>query len=75
MNFILQELVYRRLIGESLYQVYIIQKWLCFREIDMQALIGNVGGYIGLCLGYTILQIPEYLQAVFHRYKERNWPY
>ena len=32
-----------------------------FRAIDVQALIGTIGGYIGLCLGYTILQIPEFL--------------
>ena len=71
MDFILQELVYHRL--WEFVSGIIYEKWLCFREIDMQALIGNVGGYIGLCLGYTILQIPEYLQAVFQRYKEHNW--
>ena len=30
-----------------------------FRAIDIQALIGNVGGYIGLVLGYSFLQIPS----------------
>ena len=40
-----------------------------FRAIDIQALIGNVGGYIGLCLGYTILQLPEYLMNSFRAIK------
>ena len=29
------------------------------RAIDIPTLIGNIGGYIGLCLGYSLLQIPE----------------
>ena len=36
----------------------------------MNGLIGNIGGYIGLCLGYSILQIPEFVSmmtAVFKR--------
>ena len=40
------------------------------RAIDMNGLIGNIGGYIGLCLGYSILQIPEFvsmMSAVFKR--------
>ena len=32
------------------------------RAIDIQALIGNIGGYIGLCLGYCFLQIPDLMQ-------------
>ena len=31
------------------------------RSLDTQTLIGNAGGYIGLFLGYTILQIPSLL--------------
>ena len=34
---------------------------LFFRAIDVESLMGTVGGYVGLILGYTILQIPEYL--------------
>ena len=29
------------------------------RAIDAQALIGTIGGYIGLFLGYSLLQIPN----------------
>ena len=31
------------------------------KDIDINTLIGYIGGYIGLILGYSILQIPEYL--------------
>ena len=37
------------------------------RAIDTQELIGNIGGYIGLCLGYSLLQIPELLLALFRK--------
>ena len=36
-----------------------------FRAIDLEALVGSIGGYIGLCLGYSILQLPEFLSSVF----------
>ena len=29
------------------------------RAIDAQALIGTIGGYIGLFLGYSLLQVPS----------------
>ena len=29
------------------------------KSYDAQSLIGNTGGYIGLCLGWSIFQIPE----------------
>ena len=34
------------------------------KEIDLNALIGYIGGYIGLILGYSILQIPEYIERL-----------
>lgn len=37
--------------------------------MDIQALIGNVGGYIGLVLGCSILQVPELLEYSFKRMK------
>ena len=30
-----------------------------FREIDFNGLVGYIGGYIGLFLGYSFLQIPD----------------
>ena len=40
---------------------------LIFRAIDIQALIGTIGGYIGLFLGYSILQIPNTLTLLIKR--------
>ena len=33
-------------------------------------LIGNIGGYIGLCLGYNFLQIPAMLAIVLKTFRE-----
>ena len=42
---------------------------LYFRAIDIQGLIGNIGGYIGLCLGYSILQIPQFIVLILCKVK------
>ena len=34
------------------------------RAYDVQSLIGNAGGYIGLFLGYALLQLPEFIVMV-----------
>ena len=39
------------------------------RAIDIQALVGNIGGYIGLFLGYSILQIPDFIVLIFYKVK------
>ena len=46
----------------------------CFlhRAIDIQALIGNIGGYIGLCLGYSILQIPGFVLMIVSKIRKRR---
>ena len=36
-----------------------------FRELDAHALIGNLGGYVGLLLGFSILQLPDILRNLF----------
>ena len=40
------------------------------RSIDVHSLIGNIGGYIGLCLGYNLLQVPALVAVVFRTLKE-----
>ena len=30
-----------------------------YREIDFNGLVGYIGGYVGLFLGYNLLQIPD----------------
>ena len=34
------------------------------RDFDVQALVGNVGGYIGLFLGYALMMIPQFLKGL-----------
>ena len=36
-----------------------------FRDLDAHALIGNLGGYVGLLLGFSILQLPNILRNLF----------
>ena len=31
----------------------------CYRAMDVNGLIGYIGGYIGLFVGYSILQMPD----------------
>ena len=40
------------------------------RAITPQTLIGNVGGYIGMCLGYSLLQIPNFVLLVTDKIKK-----
>ena len=42
-------------------QIKVIQM---VRAYDLGALVGNVGGYIGLFLGYTLMMIPEILKRI-----------
>ena len=37
------------------------------RAFDIQTLIGNVGGYIGLFLGHTLLQIPGFVYYLWKK--------
>ena len=39
--------------------------FLHHRAIDIQALIGTVGGYIGLFLGYSLMQAPIMITKLF----------
>ena len=39
--------------------------------MDTQGLIGNIGGYIGLVLGYSLLQIPDFI--IFILGKSKGW--
>ena len=45
-----------------------------FREVKLarafneQALTGSIGGYIGVCLGYTALQLPTLIHSLYARW-------
>ena len=50
--------------------VYVILYMICiYRSIDSHTLIGNIGGYIGLCLGYNLLQAPALVAIVLKTIK------
>ena len=46
-------------------------QFLYSRAIGIQGLIGNVGGYIGLFLGYSFLQIPDFI--IFIVLRAKSW--
>ena len=43
-----------------------------FRAMDIQTLVGNAGGYIGLFLGYSFLQIPQAFLGIRRYFQKRH---
>ena len=41
-----------------------------FRAINWLSLIGNIGGYVGICLGYSLLQLPNVIHQAVDRVVE-----
>ena len=37
------------------------------RALDEQSLFGNIGGYVGACLGYSFLQIPGFIHLMYQK--------
>ena len=48
-----------------------IPKVFDFRSINWLSLVGNIGGYVGMCLGYSLLQLPNLLGQLIDVI--RNW--
>ena len=42
------------------------------RQFDLQSLIGNAGGYVGICVGYSFLQLPHLIANVVSNWKLGN---
>ena len=42
------------------------------RAYTIDDLVGACGGYIGLFLGYALLQLPSFINFVFHAIKRKN---
>ena len=40
---------------------------LLLRSFDIQSLIGNAGGYIGICVGYSFYQLPILLDIIYRK--------
>ena len=43
------------------------------RKYSIQSLVGNLGGYIGLCLGYAILNVPAVILKIWNNIKSTRF--
>ena len=50
---------------------YLLQEFRQTKAIDWQALIGNVSGYVGVCLGFSLLQIPKFCENLYLKWKKQ----
>ena len=70
-DFDFEEFSYRK--GHFWFGLYIydekFKEIVQIQAIDINTLIGYIGGYIGLILGYSILQIPEYFANLIWKMK------
>ena len=49
-------------------------QWVLYfqvKKFDLQSLYGNLSGYIGLFIGYSLFQIPSLLRFVYHFIREQ----
>ena len=42
------------------------------KAYTMNSLVGNIGGYIGMFLGYALLNVPETFMEFFQKLKSRK---
>ena len=40
------------------------------RKYSVQSLVGNLGGYIGLCLGYALMSLPSIILEIWRNMKD-----
>ena len=65
---------------ESTFMVRVHFPNLKYREIthvqeyDLESLVGDIGGYIGLFLGYTLLHFPRFVISMYHIIKKKIVP-
>ena len=58
-------------VNDTFLTIMILYRQATFREIkqsqayDVESLVGNMGGYMGLLLGYAILQLPNFCSFLF----------
>ena len=63
--------------NEGWFKLMITNKALHFKEIkqtraySLQSLVGNVGGYLGLFLGYAIMDLPPLINSFVSWIKNR----
>ena len=54
----------------SLPEIVLCTLFKTYRAIDLNSLLGYMGGYVGVLLGFSILQIPDLLLAAIDKIKE-----
>ena len=52
--------------------LYFVQKFTQAKAIDWQALVGNIGGYVGMILGWALINILQTIKKIFERFSERD---
>ena len=54
----------------NIIKIFILKFEKFGRAIDAHSLIGNMGGYVGLLLGFSILQVPGFVAKVFEKIRK-----
>ena len=66
-----------RLKNESYFQITQTYNQPQFRETiqrrayNLEALVGNIGGYAGLFLGYALVQLPDFFLSIYTYLRRR----
>ena len=61
--------------NETSFWIYLEIRQTKFRDITQvkeftfDDFVGTCGGYIGMFLGYALIQFPQFLQVIFHKIK------
>ena len=64
--------------NESTFSIVVAYRQTAFREITqikaygINSLVGNMGGYMGLLLGYAVLNFPDLLRGIFNWAKGKD---
>ena len=40
------------------------------KEVDIQTLIGYIGGYIGILTGFSLIQLPDFIMTISMQIKK-----
>ena len=56
-----------------MFQIYLSTFYIIIRIISSNIIyfVGNAGGYLGLFLGYTLLNVPDFLQDTYNWIKDK----
>ena len=52
--------------------IRVASQFLSYRAIDMQGLIGLIGGYVGLVVGCSFLQLPNMISSLVINFSKRS---